>query len=116
MNDSFSPLANFTGMPTTGTVPLTVQFTETSTNNPTSWSWAFGDGGTSTDQNATHTYTAAGTYDVSLRAANAGGNDTKVKAGYVVVTSSGYPAILLPKKHNSGGSKERICAGPSCNR
>jgi PKD repeat protein len=37
------PLANFTATPTSGIIPLTVQFTDTSTNNPTSWVWFFGD-------------------------------------------------------------------------
>ena len=83
-----SPIANFTGTPTSGTAPLTVQFNDTSTGSPTSWSWNFGDGETATDQNATHTYTAAGTYDVSLTAMNAGGSDTETKMGYVVVTAS----------------------------
>ena len=54
------PVADFTAMPTTGTVPLTVQFTDVSTG-AASWSWAFGDGATSTSQNPSHMYTAAGT-------------------------------------------------------
>ncbi|MFL5753056.1 MAG: PKD domain-containing protein, partial [Bacteroidia bacterium] len=33
---------------------------------PTAWQWYFGDGGTSTAQNPTHTYGAAGTYNVKL--------------------------------------------------
>ncbi|MFA5414641.1 MAG: cohesin domain-containing protein, partial [Methanoregula sp.] len=39
-----APVANFTGMPTTGTVPLTVAFTDVSTGTPTGWNWSFGDG------------------------------------------------------------------------
>jgi len=41
-----APVADFTGTPTSGTVPLTVQFTDLSTNTPISWSWDFGDGDT----------------------------------------------------------------------
>ncbi len=41
--------------------------------------WTFGDGGTSTLQNPSHTYAAAGTYTVTLTAANAGGSDTETK-------------------------------------
>ena len=37
------PIANFTGIPRTGTTPLTVNFTDTSTGNPTGWAWFFGD-------------------------------------------------------------------------
>jgi len=81
------PVADFTGTPLSGTAPLTVQFTDQSTNAPTSWSWSFGDGGTSTAQNPSHQYTSAGTYSVSLTAANAAGSDGETKTGYVVVTA-----------------------------
>jgi len=33
---AMAPVANFTANPTNGPSPLTVQFTDTSTNNPTS--------------------------------------------------------------------------------
>ncbi|HGY55724.1 MAG TPA: PKD domain-containing protein [Caldithrix abyssi] len=80
------PVADFVGDPTSGTAPLTVNFTDQSTNNPTSWSWDFGDGGTSTQQNPSHEYTAAGTYTVSLTATNADGSDTNTKTDYITVT------------------------------
>jgi PKD repeat protein len=96
------PVANFTASPLTGPAPLTVNFTDTSTGSPTSWSWAFGDGNISTVQNATHTYAAAGTYDVSLTAANAGGSNTTVKVGYVVVQPVG-PATYTFSFTNADG-------------
>ena len=37
------PVASFTVTPTSGTAPLPVQFTDTSTGSPTGWSWFFGD-------------------------------------------------------------------------
>ncbi len=37
------PVANFSGTPTTGGAPLTVSFTDSSTNSPTAWSWSFGE-------------------------------------------------------------------------
>lgn len=80
------PVADFTGTPLSGTAPLTVQFTDLSTNTPTFWSWSFGDGGTSPVQNPSHQYTSAGTYTISLTAANAAGSDGETKTGYVVVT------------------------------
>jgi PKD repeat protein len=85
-SDSFVPNASFSGTPLSGTVPLVVQFDDTSVGSPTSWSWSFGDGGTSTLENPSHTYTAAGTYSVSLTAANSHGNDTETKPGYVTAT------------------------------
>lgn len=81
------PVANFSGTPASGDYPLTVNFTDLSTNGPTSWSWTFGDGGTSGDQNPTYVYTAAGTYTVSLTAANAYGSDTKTETAYITVTA-----------------------------
>ncbi len=81
-----APVADFSGSPTSGAAPLTVNFTDQSTNSPTSWSWDFGDGGTSTAQNPSHEYTSAGDYTVSLTAANAGGSDTATKTDYISVT------------------------------
>ena len=37
------PVANLSGAPTTGVVPLTVQFFDNSTGFPTGWAWYFGD-------------------------------------------------------------------------
>ncbi len=54
------PVANFSGTPTTGNKPLSVTFTDSSTNSPTAWSWNFGDSTTSTAQNPSHSYTSAG--------------------------------------------------------
>jgi PKD repeat protein len=82
-----TPVAGFTGTPVTGTSPLKVQFTDTSTNNPTSWTWTFGDGSSvnATVQNPIHTYSAAGTYTVALTAENAAGSTTKTQTGYITV-------------------------------
>jgi PKD repeat protein len=81
-----APTASFTGSPTSGAAPLTVDFTDTSTGSPSGWSWNFGDGGTSTLQNPSHTYTSASTYSVSLTATNSGGSNTFTRANYVVAT------------------------------
>ncbi len=83
------PVADFVGLPTTGTAPLDVVFTDLSSGTPTAWSWDFGDGASSTQQNPNHVYTAAGTYTVSLMASNANGQDTLVLAGYVTVSPGG---------------------------
>ena len=80
------PTAAFSGTPTSGIAPLNVAFTDASVGSPTSWSWTFGDGGTSTAQHPTHTYSAAGTYTVSLIATNAAGSDPETKTGYIVVS------------------------------
>ncbi|HIA11629.1 MAG TPA: PKD domain-containing protein, partial [Flavobacteriales bacterium] len=54
---------------------LTVDFTDLSVGAD-AWSWDFGDGINSSVQNASHSYAAAGTYDVCLTATNACSSDT----------------------------------------
>jgi len=70
-----------------------VQFTDASTSfeqcDIMNRLWDFGDGETSTDVSPSHTYTASGTYTVSLTATSGGGLNTETKEGYVVVMSSG---------------------------
>ena len=82
-----APVASFSGTPTSGTVPLTVNFTDTSTNNPNRWSWNFGDNTTSTSQNPSHIYNSVGTYTVSLTAFNNAGSNTSTKTSYITVNS-----------------------------
>lgn len=83
------PTASFSGVPTSGTAPLDVSFSDTSSNAPTSWAWDFGDGASSTAQNPMHTYTSTGSYTVSLTVVNADGSDTDVQTNYVTVTTNG---------------------------
>lgn len=84
------PVANFTGSPTNGRRPLTVFFTDRSTNNPTRWQWTFGDTirNTSSLRNPQHTYSRAGTYNVRLIASNSFGSTSMTKNSYVVVSNS----------------------------
>jgi len=88
------PVAGFSATPTSGDAPLTVEFTDLSTNNPTEWSWDFGDGGTSTEQDPSHEYTAAGTYTVSLTATNAYGSDDEEKTDYITASEADDPAVV----------------------
>ena len=71
-----APTASFTASPASGTAPLTVHFTDTSSGSPTQWSWDFGDGATSTAQDPSHTYNTPGSYTVTLKASNGAGSDT----------------------------------------
>jgi len=79
------PLADFDAYPTSGIAPLTVQFTDRSSGARSTWNWTFGDGSTSTEQHPTHEYASAGDYTVSLRIANAWGENTTVKNDYIHV-------------------------------
>ncbi|MCP5005603.1 MAG: PKD domain-containing protein, partial [Planctomycetes bacterium] len=61
--DSTTMTANFTYLITLGgpdNLPVTFQFTDTSTGSPNKWLWDFGDGFTSESQNPSHTYAATG--------------------------------------------------------
>ncbi len=82
-----APVANFTSDVQNGKVPLTVTFTDQSTNIPTSWLWDFGDGDSTnaTVQNPVHTYASAGTYTVNFTAINALGSNSTVKPDYITV-------------------------------
>ena len=84
-----APAANFTADVTSGTAPLTVRFTDTSTGEITVWSWSFGDGNTSTEQNPVHTYGAPGNYTVNLTVSTGTGSDTFSRPGYITVTVKG---------------------------
>jgi PKD repeat protein len=90
-------VVNFNGTPLLGTNPLTVKFTDLSTNSPTAWSWNFGDGNTTnaTVQNPVHTYSSIGLYTVSLNATNAGGSNTLTKTNYVNVSVSNFTSYII---------------------
>lgn len=88
-----SPIANFTGTPLSGVNPLIVQFTDSSTNSPTSWSWNFGDSSTSILQNPIYTYTTNGTFNVSLTATNNNGSNILTRNNYVTVQSVIIPPV-----------------------
>ncbi len=88
------PTADFSAAPTSGSYPLTVQFTDQSAGSPTSWSWDLGDGTTSTVQNPSHAYQAAGIYTVSLTATNAEGSDTVTRTDLITVTEP-VPTTLI---------------------
>jgi gliding motility-associated-like protein len=84
-----------------------INFTDQSTNSPTSWSWTFSGAsvGTSAVQNPTNIcYPAAGTFAVTLIATNANGGDTLTKTGYIVVN---------PPPVANAGNNASICTGQS---
>jgi PGF-pre-PGF domain-containing protein len=90
------PVANFTGIPISGTAPLTVNFTDLSTGFPTSWNWSFGDGGYNTSRNPLHTYAFAGTFNVSLNATNSAGSNISTRNYYITVSATPTVTPTLP--------------------
>jgi PKD repeat protein len=88
LDETFGVLADFTATPTptTGAIPLAVQFTDISVGTPTAWQWDFDNDGTvdSTEQNPSFTYTTGGMFTVALTASNDVGSDAVTKSDLVV--------------------------------
>jgi len=85
-----APTADFSATPTSGPAPLTVQFTDDSVDGSSpveAWTWDFGDGETSTEENPSHVYENAGTYNVSLTVTSDDGSDEEIRANVITVTS-----------------------------
>ena len=82
-----APVANFSANRTSGCAPLTVQFTDLSSNTPTSWAWDFGTT-LSQQQNPIVTFSAPGTYTVKLIVRNSSGVDEEEKINYITVFAS----------------------------
>jgi|GEM_PF-3700081 len=86
--------ADFSAEPLSGEAPLTVQFTDLSSGDPTDWLWSFGNGATSADVNPLYTYENSGTYTVSLYISKGTEVDTMVKADYIIVGGTGIKEMM----------------------
>lgn len=86
------PVAAFTATPTTGCGPLTVEFSNTSSNaTGVQWSFPGGSPATSTANNVTVTYDSPGTFTASLTASNiAGPNTATQQITVLTVPNSGF--------------------------
>ncbi len=91
-NPVIPPIADFNSN-TTICAGKTIQFSDLSTNSPTSWSWFFpgGSPSISPQKNPAITYNQAGVFDVTLVASNSIGSDTITKLYYINV----LPAPVL---------------------
>ena len=69
-------LVNFSVSDTVISVGDSIQFSDLSTGNPTTWQWDFGDGISSFLQNPVHEYQSVGTYTVTLIAGDGTHFDT----------------------------------------
>lgn len=92
------PEACLAALPVAGVAPLEVEFSDCSSNDPTSWSWDFGDGGTSSEQNPTYTYQEPGIYTVTLIATNDWGNDTTIIEDYIEILLTGIKINSIQDK------------------
>lgn len=104
------PLADFSADVTTACTNVPVNFTSTSTGNPSTYNWSFPGGtpATSTAMNPSVTYTAPGTYSVTLSVTNPFGSDTEVKSNYIVISNcAGAP------NPSFNANAVAICSGQS---
>lgn len=101
---SSAPTGAFVGSPLSGNAPVTVNFTDQSTGNPTSWSWNFGDGGTSTQQHPAHTYNTAGDYTVQLTVTSTCGTDAETKTTYIHIDPCVPPTANFSGSATSGNA------------
>ncbi len=94
---SILPVASFTVSTTTGTTPLAVTFTDSSTGmSITAWNWSFGDGmweNRTSNTSLIHTY-SVGTWYPTLTVTNSSGSHTSLitPARTITVTPATLPA------------------------
>lgn len=85
-----APSASFTASATSGiAAQTTFTFASTSTGTVTSYLWQFGDGTTANTSSASHVYSTAGSYTVSLTVSNSGGSSS---ASRVISVTAPVPA------------------------
>ncbi len=90
------PTAAFTAVSTQGGAPpFEATFLDTSLGSPTAWEWNFGDGTLSNAQNPVHTYEEEGMFNVSLTAASASGNDTRIESNFIAVPEPNLVLLQL---------------------
>jgi PKD repeat protein len=106
--------ANFTANPTSGVEPLTVSFLDTSTGPVDSWEWDFDNDSVidSTEQNPTYTYTAAGTYTVTLTISGPLGSYIETKINYITVDVNNPPEFV---DFSPPGGTTGVELGPTLN-
>jgi PKD repeat protein len=101
------PTAQFSALPTSGTGPLTVVFSDLSSGGNgaiTTWDLDFGDGYAHASGPGpwTHDYLTVGTYTVKLTVTAPGGTDTETKTGYITVTDANVPVADFTAAPTSG--------------
>ncbi|MCQ8894565.1 MAG: PQQ-binding-like beta-propeller repeat protein, partial [Methanolinea sp.] len=91
--DSVRVTFDFSGTPRSGQPPLTITFTDTLPADTTGRNWDFGDGQTGTGQNPVHTYTAPGSFTVTLNATGPGWAATLEKKNYISMDVIPAPTV-----------------------
>ena len=87
LSTNLPPTANFVADRTVASAGESILFTSTSLNGPTSWEWQFEDGNPASSNTETQyvSFSAPGTYSVTLTATNDFGSDTEIKEDYITI-------------------------------
>ncbi|MFH1121739.1 MAG: BACON domain-containing carbohydrate-binding protein [Bacteroidota bacterium] len=108
------PVANFSASNTNPAINSQVNFTDQSSNNPTSWSWSFSpstitylNSTTSSTRNPQVSFNQPGYYTVTLTATNAYGSDSEIKTNYINAISCNFSTLPFTENFSGG-------ALPSC--
>lgn len=104
-----APTANFSA----SNNALLASFTDASSDSDgsvTAWAWDFGDGATSTLKNPTHSYSAAGTYKVSLLVKDNQNASSAMFSKNITVTTPSTTDVVL-QQSTAGGNKLEIKSG-----
>ena len=103
------PVANFSASNTNPAVNNQVNFTDISSNNPTSWSWSFSpstvtylNSTTSTTRNPQVSFNQPGYYTVTLIATNTYGSDTEIKTNYINAISCNFNTLPFTENFSGG--------------
>ena len=100
--------AGFDANRLSGYAPLLVNFTDTTVGAVSSWAWDFGDGTGSSKRNPSHIYKSAGSFSVSLTAANALGSSTQTATDHITV----FACMYEPARIQADGVAPVPFAGP----
>ncbi len=92
------PMAQFAANTTQGcSTPFNVVFNNTSTGAGLTYTWNFGDGQTSTAANPTHSYTAEGSYTITLIVKSTNGcADTLTRSNYITIAKPVVTITNIP--------------------
>ncbi len=87
VNVGEAPIANFGASQVTGCAPLSVDFFDQSSNNPSDYNWTFpgASPSSSNDMSPSAIYNIPGIYPVELEAINPFGSDKEFKVNYITV-------------------------------
>lgn len=102
--NALAPVASFSSGITNFCAGTCINFTDNSTNLPTTWSWSFPGSNTptSTAQNPSNIcYSTAGTYSVTLTASNSAGGNTSSVNNYITVNPAPTTPLVTASPSNS---------------